>query len=163
MRDPPTDAGATIADAAEELAAEFALLPDWEDRYAHVIDLGRTLAPLAASERNEATRVRGCVSQVWLVTDRRPDAPDRLHFRGDSDAHIVRGLIAVLLRLFNDRTPAEILEAEPQRVFARLGLADSLTPQRSNGVVAMIERIRREALSAHGGKLGESQLQGDLG
>jgi cysteine desulfuration protein SufE len=157
---------ATIAGAIDELAQEFALFPNWEERYAHVIDLGRTLEPLAASEHTEANRVRGCVSQVWLVSEPRPEAPGRLHFRGDSDAHIVRGLIAVLFRIFSDRTPREILEAEPRRAFERLRLAESLTPQRSNGVVAMIERIRSEAakrLSAgDGGELRQGELQGDL-
>jgi cysteine desulfuration protein SufE len=138
----------TIAGAVEELAQEFALLPDWEDRYAHVIDLGRALEPLAPSERSEANRVRGCVSQAWLVTEKPPGAPGRLHFRGDSDAHIVRGLIAVLFRIFSDRTPAEILAADPRRAFERLRLAESLTPQRSNGVLAMLERIRSEAAAA---------------
>jgi cysteine desulfuration protein SufE len=138
----------TIADAVDELAEEFALFPGWEERYAYVIDLGRTLEPLAPSERSEANRVRGCVSQAWLVTERRPEAPGRLHFRGDSDAHIVRGLIALLFRVFSDRTPAEILEAAPRRAFERLGLAASLTPQRSNGIIAMIERIRSEAAAA---------------
>jgi cysteine desulfuration protein SufE len=156
----------TVAGAIDELAEEFALLPDWEERYAHVIDLGRNLEPLAASERNEATRVRGCVSQAWLVADRPPGAPDRLHFRGDSDAHIVRGLIAVLFRIFSDRTPEEILKADPHRAFERLRLAESLTPQRSNGVVAMLERIRNEAAAAaglaDGGKLRQGELEGDL-
>jgi cysteine desulfuration protein SufE len=154
----------TVAGAVEELAEEFALFPDWEGRYAHVIDLGRTLEPLAPGERNEANRVRGCVSQVWLVAERRRDAPERLHFRGDSDAHIVRGLIAVLFRIFSDRTPAEILQTEPRQAFERLRLAESLTPQRSNGVVAMIERIRNEAAKGlPAGELRQGELQGDLG
>ncbi|MBL8548402.1 MAG: SufE family protein [Hyphomonadaceae bacterium] len=150
---------ASIADAARELAEEFAFFSDWEERYAHVIDLGRTLEPLAPEERNEENRVRGCASQVWLVTepnltDGTPDGA--LHFRGDSDAHIVRGLIAVLFRIFQDRTAAEILGLEPREIFERLGLAQSLTPQRSNGFIAMIERIRREAASRAG--VGEAQL-----
>src|SRR4051812_382401 len=89
-----------------ELIDEFDLLGDWEERYRHVIDLGKTLAPLSDAERSDANKVRGCASQVWLVTEREPDG--RLSFRGDSDAHIVRGLIALLLRLYSGRTAAEI-------------------------------------------------------
>ncbi len=131
--------------AVAEIADEFAFFSDWEERYQHVLDLGRALAPLSPEERSEDTKVRGCASQVWLVTDRRPDTPDRLYFRGDSDAHLVRGLIAVLLRIFSGRTRAEIAGADPKAVFARLGLADALTPQRSNGVFAMMQRMQREA------------------
>jgi cysteine desulfuration protein SufE len=137
----------SIEAAIEELADEFALFTDWEERYGYVIDLGRTLEPLDTSERNDATKVRGCASQVWLVAERGAGNL-RLHFRGDSDAHIVRGLIAVLLRVFSDRTPGEILSVAPQAAFDRLGLASSLTPQRSNGFMAMVERIRKEAAAA---------------
>lgn len=135
----------TADSAIQDLADEFALFSDWEGRYGYVIDLGRELAPLSAAEHNEASKVRGCASQVWLVAERRDGL---LHFRGDSDAHIVRGLIAVLLRIFSGRTPEEILAIDPKSAFARLGLADALTPQRSNGVFAMIERMRREAAAA---------------
>ena len=130
--------------AVEEIAEDFAMLSDWEERYGHVLELGRTLAPLSQDERNDKNKVRGCASQVWLVTEA-GSAPERLAFRGDSDAHIVRGLVAVLLRIFSDRTPAEILAADPKAIFARLGLADSLSPQRSNGLFSMIERIRADA------------------
>jgi len=140
----------SIDAAIDALADEFALLSDWEERYAHIIELGRTLEPLSDNERTEATKVRGCASQVWLVSAISKDAPRRLRFRGDSDAHIVRGLIAVLLRLFSDRSPDEILAADPRAAFARLGLADALTQQRSNGVFAMMERIRRDAVAAQG-------------
>jgi cysteine desulfuration protein SufE len=139
---------ASIEATIDELAEEFALFNDWEERYGYVIDLGRTLEPLSAAEHNETTRVRGCASQVWLVSERRTGDSERLHFRGDSDAHIVRGLIAVLLRVFSGRTPAEILSVAPQAAFERLGLASSLTPQRSNGFMAMIDRIRGEASRA---------------
>ncbi|MBI1186894.1 MAG: cysteine desulfuration protein SufE [Alphaproteobacteria bacterium] len=132
----------------DALAADFALLSDWEERYGYVIDLGRSLAPLAPEERTEATKVRGCASQVWLVSARNPEDRERLVFRGDSDAHIVRGLIAILLRLFSNRTPRDILSVEPDAAFKRLGLADALTPQRSNGMIAMIERMRRDARDA---------------
>ena len=127
----------------EDLAAEFDLLGDWEERYRHVIDLGRALAPLAEAEHSDANKVRGCASQVWLVTERSDDG--RLRFRGDSDAHIVRGLIALLLRLYSGRTPAEILAFDAKAAFAQLGLAGALSTQRSNGLFSMVERIRRDA------------------
>jgi cysteine desulfuration protein SufE len=133
----------SIANALEELEAEFELLGDWEERYRYVIDLGRTLAPLTGAERSDANKVRGCASQVWLVTE--PQADGRLQFRGDSDAHIVRGLIAILLRLYSGRLPAEILAFDAKAAFARLGLSGHLSSQRSNGLAAMTERIRRDA------------------
>jgi cysteine desulfuration protein SufE len=138
----------SVDQTIEELADEFALLPDWEERISHVIELARSLEPLAESERNEQTRVRGCVSRVWLVPERRPEAPEKLYFRGDSDAHLVRGEIAMLLRIFSGRTPQEILSADPRAVFERLGLKDALTQQRSNGLFAMMGRIQQEAREA---------------
>ncbi len=137
-----------IDQAIAELVGEFALLPDWEERIAHVIELSRALAPLAGEERNEQTRVRGCVSQVWLVCEHRPDAPEKLYFRGDSEAHLVRGEVAMLLRIFSGRTPAQILSVDPQDVFARLGLKEALTAQRSNGLFAMMRRIQDHARAA---------------
>jgi len=137
-----------VEQAIQDLADEFALLPDWEERIAHVIELARAMAPLAPEERNEATRVRGCVSQVWLVSERRPETPGKLYFRGESDAHLVRGEIAMLLRIFSGRTPEEILAVDPRAVFDRLGLGDALTLQRSNGLIAMINRIQAEARAA---------------
>lgn len=128
--------------AVEDLAGEFALLPDWEERIAHIIELARTLEPLAEHERNEETRVRGCVSRVWLISERRGET---LHFRGDSDAHLVRGEIAILLRVFSDRRPKEILNVDPRAMFERLGLKDALTAQRSNGLFAMMNRMQAEA------------------
>lgn len=139
---------AAIEQAIEEVASEFALLPDWEERIAHVIELAHSLEPIADRERNDITRVRGCASQVWLVSERRPQAPDLLFFRGDSDAHLVRGEIAMLLRIFSGRTPEEILSVDPRAVFERLGLKDALTMQRSNGLFAMMKRIQDEARAA---------------
>jgi cysteine desulfuration protein SufE len=138
----------SIDQAVSDLADEFALLPDWEERISHVIELGAALEPLTDAERNEQTRVRGCTSQVWLVSERRPQAPEKLYFRGDSDAHLVRGEVAMLLRIFSGRTPAEILAADPRGIFQRLGLQDALTPQRSNGLFAMMSRIQAEARAA---------------
>jgi cysteine desulfuration protein SufE len=139
---------AGLEQTIDEIAEEFALLPDWEERIAHVIELARSLEPLADEERNERTRVRGCASQVWLVSERRPEAPERLYFRGDSDAHLVRGEIGMLLRIFSGRTPQEILSVDPRAVFERLGLKDALTPQRSNGLFSMMNRIQQEAQAA---------------
>ena len=136
---------ASVDQTIEDLADEFALLPDWEERISHVIELARSLAPLSDEERTEDNRVRGCVSRVWLVSERRPDQPEKLYFRGDSDAHLVRGEIAMLLRIFSGRTPSEILSVDPRAVFERLGLQHALTAQRSNGLFAMMNRIQQEA------------------
>lgn len=133
----------TIQDDLRDLAAEFDLLGDWEERYRYVIELGRDLAPLTDAERSEANKVRGCASQVWLVTE--PQADGTVRFRGDSDAHIVRGLIAILLRLFSGRPAAEILAFDVKAAFESLGLTGALSSQRSNGLAAMATRIRRDA------------------
>jgi cysteine desulfuration protein SufE len=112
-----------------------------------VIELGRTLEPMDEAARNEANRVRGCVSQVWIQSESRVDTANRtsLHFRGDSDSHLVRGLVAIALALYSDHSPDEILAMDPMSTFRELGLEQHLTPQRSNGVRAMIERIRSDA------------------
>jgi cysteine desulfuration protein SufE len=130
----------------DELVAEFDLLGDWEERYRYVIDLGRTLEPLSAAERSDANKVRGCASQVWLVTQPGPDGT--LIFRGDSDAHIVRGLIAILLRLYSGRPVAEMTAFDARGGFDKLGLSGALSAQRSNGLYSMVERIRRDAQAA---------------
>jgi cysteine desulfuration protein SufE len=130
----------------EALAEEFALFDDWEERYRHIIDLGRGLEPLSEDEHVEANKVRGCASQVWLVTEPGPEGA--IHYRGDSDAHIVRGLIAILLRLYSDRAPGEILAFDARAAYERLGLSGALTAQRSNGLFSMVERIRRDAIQA---------------
>ena len=127
----------------EQLKATFEMLPDWEERYRFIIDPGRKLEPLDDDERNEATRVRGCMSQVWLVADESND--DRLHFRGDSDAHIVRGLIGVLLMIYSDKTPREIAEIDINQVFADLNLEQHITMNRRNGLYSMVETIQRTA------------------
>lgn len=132
--------------ALTELEDEFALLPDWEERFRYVIELARELAPLSEAEHSEANKVRGCASQVWLVSER-PDA-QHLRFRGDSDALLVKGLIAILLRLYNDATPADILAFDIKDALERLELSQALSPQRSNGLASMINRIRKEAADA---------------
>lgn len=132
-----------IADALTELKDEFDLLGDWEERYRYVIEMGKDLAPLSDTERSDANKVRGCASQVWLVTE--PQDDGTLMFRGDSDAHIVSGLIAILLRLYSGRAPAEILAFDAKAAFEQLGLSGALSSQRSNGLASMVARIRRDA------------------
>ncbi len=139
---------ASVDQAIQDLADEFALLPDWEERISYVIELARQLEPLRDDERVEQNRVRGCASQVWLVSERRPEALEKLYFRGDSDAHLVKGEIAMLMRVFSGRTPQEILAVDPQALFDRLGLKEALTAQRSNGLFSMIGRIQTEARQA---------------
>ena len=129
--------------AFEDIAETFEFLDDWEDRYRHVIELGKAMPPLDAAFRVPATKVDGCASQVWLVTE--PQADGRVIFRGDSDAHIVRGLIAVLLRLFSGKTPQAISAFDVKAAFDKLGLAGHLSAQRSNGLASMAARIRRDA------------------
>ncbi len=127
---------------------DLTFLDDWEDRYRYIIELGRELEPLDDAQRNQRTKVRGCTSQVWLISDSNDDIPPRLAFKGDSDAHIVRGLIAILLRLYNGKTASEILKIDAGDVFHRLGLDEHLPPQRSNGFVSMMKRIQKDANQA---------------
>jgi cysteine desulfuration protein SufE len=134
----------------QEIIDNFSVLDDWDDRYRYLIELGRELPPLAQSAHTDANKVQGCASQVWLETDVRPNGADGpvLTFAGDSDAHIVRGLIAVLFAIFSGRTAKDILSVDALALFERLGLREHLTPQRSNGFRSMIERIRTEARAA---------------
>ncbi len=142
----------TANEKLDGIRADFEMLDDWEDRYRYLIELGRDLAPLADSDRSEANKVRGCASQVWLATrvETGADGP-RLHFVGDSDAHIVKGLIAIVLAMFDGRGPEQILAVDAHAVFGDLGLAAHLTPQRSNGFAAMVARIKADAEHARGG------------
>ncbi len=134
----------------DEIIDNFSLLDEWDDRYRYVIELGRTLPPLADAAHTEENKVRGCASQVWLLTHVAPGGGQGpvLRFEGDSDAHIVRGLIAILFALVSGKPAREILNADPLAVFDQLGLRENLTPQRSNGLRSMVERIRRDAQSA---------------
>ncbi len=135
----------------EELVDNFSFLDDWEDRYRYLIELGRGLTPLDDAERTPATKVRGCASQVWLISHAKGQGPDAvLDFRGDSDAHIVRGLIAVLFTLYSGKSARDILKTDERAIFVRLGLNDHLTPQRSNGLASMVARIKSDALAASG-------------
>ena len=134
----------------DEIRDNFALLDDWDDRYRYVIELGRTLDPLPEAEHSAANKVQGCASQVWLAKqlDRSGTSEPLLKYLGDSDAHIVRGLIAILLTLYSAHTPREILATDAIAVFDEFGFREHLTPQRSNGLRAMVERIRSDARAA---------------
>jgi cysteine desulfuration protein SufE len=133
----------------DEITDNFSVLDDWEDRYRYLIDLGRKLEPLQDSERTPETKVRGCASQVWLVSEVNGKGPAAaVRFRGDSDAHIVKGLIAILLALYSGRTAQEILSIDEKSALAALGLQQHLTPQRSNGFASMVARIKNEASAA---------------
>jgi cysteine desulfuration protein SufE len=135
----------------DTIRADFALLDEWEDRYRYLIELGRSLPPLPEALRTDANKVRGCVSQVWLASAVKRagnGAAPVLEFQGDSDAHIVRGLVAVLFALVQGKTPQEVLGADAKALFAELGLSEHLTPQRSNGFFSMVERVRADALAA---------------
>jgi len=134
----------------DEIIGNFELLDEWEDRYRYLIELGRTLEPLPKEAYTDANKVRGCASQVWLETTPARDADGRiaLAFRGDSDAHIVRGLVALVLALYSGRPAQEIVDTDAAPLFKELGLSEHLTPQRANGLRSMVERIKREAKEA---------------
>jgi cysteine desulfuration protein SufE len=147
-----TDSAAAIGTPIDEILDNFALLDEWDDRYRYIIELGRALEPLSAEAHRDDNKVQGCASQVWLETDVRPNgaAGPVLHFRGDSDAHIVRGLIAILFAIHSNKPAREILAADAVALFERMGLREHLTPQRSNGFRSMVDRIRSDARAALG-------------
>ena len=134
----------------DEIIDNFALLEEWDERYRYVIELGRGLAPLAEHDRSASNKVQGCASQVWLATTVRPNGAGGplLAFAGDSDAHIVRGLIAILFAIYSGKHARDILSTDAVDVFNRLGLREHLTPQRSNGFRSMVERIKSDARAA---------------
>ncbi|GAC1628024.1 MAG: SufE family protein [Nevskia sp.] len=136
-----------VNDALQELLDTFEMLDSWEERYRHLIELGRRLPPMPEAEHSEENKVRGCMSQVWLAGDV-SGMPPRLELRGDSDAHIVKGLIALILALTNRRTPQEVLATDIAEAFARLGLESHLSMNRRNGFYAMVERIKAMAAAA---------------
>lgn len=134
----------------DEILDNFAVLDEWDDRYRYVIELGRTLDPMPDSDHVEANKVQGCASQVWMTTqvDRNNAGEPVLTFRGDSDAHIVRGLIAILLTVFSGKPAREIVKTDALALFDRMGLRAHLTPQRSNGLRSMVERAQSDARAA---------------
>ncbi|KAB2940558.1 MAG: SufE family protein [Hyphomicrobium sp.] len=132
-----------------EITSDFAVLDDWEDRYRYLIELGRGLPPLPEALRTDANKVRGCASQVWLATStRHADGRREFSFLADSDAHIVRGLIAILAAIYNGRSVDEVLALDPDPIFGKLGLKEHLTPQRSNGLASMVARVRADAAAS---------------
>ena len=134
----------------DEIIGNFDMLEEWDDRYRYLIELGRELPPLPENVRTDANKVQGCASQVWLSTSVKPNGGTGpvLSFVGDSDAHIVRGLIAVLFALYSGKGAIDILSTDAVALFEKLGLRDHLTPQRSNGFRSMVDRIRRDASTA---------------
>ena len=134
----------------EQIIDDFEFLDDWEDRYRYVIELGRTLEEMPESDKTDVNKVQGCVSQVWLVynIDRSDPGDPILIFKGDSDAHIVRGLVAIMLAACSGKHASEIIDFDASALFARLGLIEHLTPQRANGLRSMVKRIKAEAFAA---------------
>ncbi|MCO4318371.1 SufE family protein [Phyllobacterium sp. 21LDTY02-6] len=146
-----------MAQTIDDIIADFDFLDDWEDRYRYVIDLGRDLKPYPDAARDAQHKVNGCVSQVWLKSTV-GDGPDpTIELLGDSDAHIVRGLVAIMMALYSGRRASEILAIDPEAILRKLGLDENLTPQRSNGLRAMVGRIRREAEMVLGAQQGATQ------
>ena len=134
----------------DNIIDNFSLLDEWDDRYRYEIELGRELAPLPERDRTDTNKVQGCASQVWLATTVKPDGAGdpMMHFVGDSDAHIVRGLIAILFAFYSGKSARDILDGDAIALFERLGLREHLTPQRSNGFRSMVERIKSDARGA---------------
>ncbi len=128
----------------ENMIEDFTFLDDWEDRYMHVIEMGKALDPLTETEQCDANKVNGCVSQVWLISNISSDGK-ALSYRGDSDAHIVKGLVAIVINIFSGRTAEEITKLDIEDILTKLGLSEHLSAQRSNGLMAMIARIQKEA------------------
>ena len=140
-----TEPADTIDATLEELAEDFEVLEDWEQRIAYVIDLGKDLEPLPEADRTETNKVPGCAAQVWLASSR---DGDRLRFRADSDSAISKGNVALLLKLYSGRPADQILAFDAKAALDRLGLPQALTRQRANGLNSMVGRIRQEALAA---------------
>lgn len=146
----------------DDVFESFEFLDDWEDRYRYIIDLGKRLPEMEDREKTRETKVEGCVSQVWLVAHHDPASPDRLIFVADSDAHIVRGLVAILLIVYSGKTAQEILEIDARELLGKLDLEGHLSPSRSNGLFSMVRRIRDiaardDAATAAGGAQGAAQ------
>ena len=134
-----------MSTSLETIQSDFAFLDDWEDRYRYIIELGRDMPPLAESDKNAANKVDGCASQVWLVSETTSSTAITMNFHGDSDAHIVRGLVAIITSAFSGKTPKEIDRLNADDLLKSLGLDAHLSQQRSNGLRAMVRRIKAEA------------------
>jgi cysteine desulfuration protein SufE len=134
-----------MARTIDDLVDDFELFEDWEERYRYIVDLGKNLVPMDEADKTEANKVRGCMSQVWMTCRNDNGSPPVLTFTADSDAFIVKGLIAILMELYSGRTPPEILELDATEALSKLGLASHLSPNRRNGFVSMVDRIKAEA------------------
>ncbi|MTI18946.1 cysteine desulfuration protein SufE [Rhodobacteraceae bacterium RKSG542] len=143
-----------MASSIEDILEGFEFLDDWEDRYRYVIELGRELEPLSDEERSDANKVQGCVSQVWLALSvgTNSDGKPVLTYKGDSDAHIVRGLVAIVLAKYSGKDAQTILDEDIEETFNQIGLREHLTPQRSNGLASMVQRIKSDAVKAISGE-----------
>ncbi|MGH1407552.1 MAG: SufE family protein [Rhodomicrobiaceae bacterium] len=131
----------------EQIISDFEYIEEWEDRYRYVIDLGEQLEPYPDEFKTAETKVQGCVSQVWLTSKIKPEE-NVIYLTGDSDAHIVRGLMAIVFAIFSNKSPEEILKVDVQSIFKTLGLNEHISPQRSNGLNAMVKRIQSDAQMA---------------
>lgn len=133
----------------DDIIENFSYLDEWEDRYKYVIELGKELEPMPDVLQVDANKVRGCSSQVWLSTQTSSDGDEtRLHFLGNSDAHIVRGLVSITLSIFNDKTAAQIVELDVEDIFKKIQLREHISAQRSNGLNSMLQRIKADAKAA---------------
>jgi len=132
----------------DDIRENFELFDDWEDRYRYVIELGGKLPPFPEDARTDENKLRGCVSQVWILPRLSDDVPPRLYFDGDSDAHIVKGLVALMMLIYSGKTPDEVLEIDARAILGELGLAEHLSPSRTNGLFSMVNRIREMAAAA---------------
>jgi cysteine desulfuration protein SufE len=137
-----------MTDNIDTIVEDFELLDDWEDRYKYLIELGDALVPISDSEKTGDTKVQGCVSQVWIISNHQEGDDPVITFRGDSDAHIVRGLIAIVLAIFSGKSASQITEIDESTIFDRIHLSEHITPQRSNGLRSMVKRIKQEAMNA---------------
>lgn len=140
----------------ETIRGDFALLDEWEDRYRYLIEIGEALPPFPEALQTDRHKVQGCVSQVWLVSDVEPGADPVIRFQGTSDAHIVRGLVAIILALYTGQPSSRILALDAEAVLREFGLVEHLTPQRANGLRSMIKRIRRDAETALAGSTADA-------
>ena len=134
-------AGVSYPENIQDMIDDFQFLEDWEDRYMHVIDMGKSLPALSDAEKSDGNKVKGCASQVWLITDKKDGT---YVFRGDSDAHIVKGLVAIVLEIFSGRSTTEIQSLDAKSIFIELGLSEHLSTQRANGLASMVSRIQAE-------------------
>ncbi len=132
----------------EQIREDFAFLDEWEDRYRYVIELGEALPPFPDEARDDAHRIQGCVSRVWLIAETGGGTDPVIDLQGDSDAHIVRGLVAIMLALYSGHKASEIVAIDAEETMKKLGLDEHLTPQRANGLRSMVKRIKAEAAAA---------------